>query len=897
MPTISCGALEVPYSDEGSGPPIVWIPGTGLCGSSWELQFGQFSDRYRCLTLDLRGSGRTGGEDGAFTVADLAADVAAWMDALAVGPATVVGLSLGSAIGQELAIARPDLVERLVLLATWSSSTAEHHIRRHFESRLYALENGPLDVYAQFAFWMSSHTLYDTDRERQTVVEALLAAHMSRNLRGTAGHFRADLAHETRDRLGQITCPTLVVHGDEDLITLPRYNRTVADLVPGATLATISAAGHLSWLERPDELKALLDEFLGAPPGDPAPDGGRRRNRRAHTPGDRAARRRIVVRSACPPGDGAMTDTSRSGDGAEAAIAVPGVPARPSWVIRRKIVPPPLPDSVVPRRRLETLLTGLLDQHRLVFVYASAGAGKTTAILQAAQRLHRPLAWLDLDATDVTTGRLLVYLEAALAVHVPEVAGVAAAALAAQLPHAEVAGLLAESVGDRPLLVVLDDAERLAGEPEALEVLAAFARYMPPSVRLVIASRAELPFRSSLGESPWVAAVGEEDLALTVEEATDALAAAGRTDIDPVDAIVETGGWVTGVLFEAWRAPDHVIGLGGEADPLHGYLATEILGQLSEADADFLDEPRCCRRSPRQAQALGLADAPTRMHSLSRRRVPVSWLRSGRRDRGAIPGSASSCSSSSPGAPSRNRRSCTVHRPAAVQRAPRRGSGAGVHRRGASQRGARGHPPGARADHRAHRLRPGRGVARDAGPRPSRGRRLAGSGGAHAGGRPGELRRRRGPGRPPRGGRPAVTLAASSARAAGFMAWCYLHAGRVDDIDQVLAVAPQGPDVDAARYSMAVVRDEPAVIDRPSLATLSGGPMDALVLRTRFDLGRLSLLTSAPQSPWAAKAAESWLVSGLLITGHTERAFELLPPARRQLRPERLAAARCSVPG
>lgn len=268
MPTIVCGDLDVHYQEQGSGPPIVWIPGTGLCGSSWELQFAQYADRYRCLSLDLRGSGRTGGEDSSFTVADLAADVAAWMDALEVGSATVVGLSLGSAVGQELAIARPDLVERLVLLATWSSSTAEHHIRRHFESRLYALENGPLDVYAQFAFWMSSHTLYDTDRKRQAVVEGLLAAHMSRNLRGTAGHFRADLAHESRDRLGQITCPTLVVHGDEDLITLPRYNRTVADLIYGATLATVPAAGHLFWLERPDELQALIDAFLATPPGD-----------------------------------------------------------------------------------------------------------------------------------------------------------------------------------------------------------------------------------------------------------------------------------------------------------------------------------------------------------------------------------------------------------------------------------------------------------------------------------------------------------------------------------------------------------------------------------------------------------------------------------------------------
>ena len=265
MPMIACRGIDVHYEEAGSGPPVVWIPGTGLCGSTWQPQVAHFADRFRCLTVDLRGSGGTGGEDTEFSVADLAGDVGGWLDAVGIDRAAVVGLSLGSAVAQELALARPDLVDRLVLLATWSSSTAEHHIRRHFESRLYALEHGPLDVYAQFAFWMSSPTLYDTEPDRQAAVERALAEHMSRNLRGTAGHFRADLTHETRDRLAQLSCPTLVVHGDEDLITLPRYNRTVADLVPGARLVTIPAAGHLSWLERPDELNAVLDDFLGGP--------------------------------------------------------------------------------------------------------------------------------------------------------------------------------------------------------------------------------------------------------------------------------------------------------------------------------------------------------------------------------------------------------------------------------------------------------------------------------------------------------------------------------------------------------------------------------------------------------------------------------------------------------
>ena len=264
MPTLRCADLQLYYEDTGTGPVVVWIPGTGLRASSWQAQVDAFSDRYRSLSLDLRGSGETRADDSSlpFTVADLAVDVARWLDGLGVTEAIVVGLSLGSAVAQELALARPDLVRGLVLVATWSSSRREHHIRRHFESRLYALEHGPLDVYRQFGFWMSSPTLYDTEPDRQAEVERLLAGAMSTDLAGTAAHFRADLGHETRDRLGSLTCPTLVVHGDEDLITLPRYNHTVAGLVPGAALATIPASGHLAPFERPAELNALIEEFL-----------------------------------------------------------------------------------------------------------------------------------------------------------------------------------------------------------------------------------------------------------------------------------------------------------------------------------------------------------------------------------------------------------------------------------------------------------------------------------------------------------------------------------------------------------------------------------------------------------------------------------------------------------
>lgn len=545
-------------------------------------------------------------------------------------------------------------------------------------------------------------------------------------------------------------------------------------------------------------------------------------------------------------------------------------------VIQLKITPPPIGGTVVRRPRIESLLGRLIEQHQVVCVLASAGAGKTTAVLQAAQQLRRPLAWLAVDATDAVTGRLLTYLEAAIARQVPAVEGMASAALASQLPHPEVAGLLAEAVGDSNLLLVLDDVERLAEEPAALAVVASFARYLPPAARLVLISRSVLPFDAGGAASylTYVAAVGEEDLAFTVQEATDALVLSGRPDVDPAEAIVETGGWVTGVLFEAWRSADHVIGIGGEADPLHGYLATQILAQLTPADREFLISTALLKEvTSAAAESLGVPDAAVRLHSLRSRRLPVSWDR----------GKAMRCHPRfreyllellrrrSDGEVRELHRAYArllvelQHDEEAVDEffaAGRLDEALEVVERVVVRVVER--TDFALAERWLQRLEP----VRD-GPRSAfvvaelmlalaredygRGVRLADEL-AVAGRRD--------------------ALAAASSRAASLIAWCYLHAGRVADIHAVLGIGRPGDELDAMRYAMRTVDDLPAAADGPA-GSLTGGPFDALVMRTHYDRGRLSLLADAPSSPWAAKAGEPWRVGALLATGHTEQGFEL----------------------
>lgn len=265
MPFVERDGVRIAYDLVGDGPPLVWVPGTGVGGAVWtKAQVPHFRDRYKCLTIDLRGAGRSDAPEGPYAVTQLADDVAAVVEAVLGGqPAHFVGWSLGAAAIQELALSRPHVVSSAVLIATWSSTSREHHIRRWFEARLLALRHAPIEVFRAFAFWMWAPTVVDLEPDRMTDIEEFFRSiSYSLPVHAYVAHFEADLAHETYERLPSISCPTLVLCGDEDLITLPRYNQTVASRIPRARLVVIPRAGHFVMLERPNEVNAAIDQFL-----------------------------------------------------------------------------------------------------------------------------------------------------------------------------------------------------------------------------------------------------------------------------------------------------------------------------------------------------------------------------------------------------------------------------------------------------------------------------------------------------------------------------------------------------------------------------------------------------------------------------------------------------------
>jgi ATP/maltotriose-dependent transcriptional regulator MalT/DNA-binding SARP family transcriptional activator len=549
-------------------------------------------------------------------------------------------------------------------------------------------------------------------------------------------------------------------------------------------------------------------------------------------------------------------------------------------VIHAKVRPPPSPEGEVRRPRVEDALGALIERHRTVVVSATAGAGKTTAVAAALRRLSRPVAWLTLDWSDAAPGRLVRYLEAALAAQLPDVGSVASDALAARIPHAEAVGLLVEAVGDEPVVLVVDELERLGDAPDAWPLLHALVRYAPPRMRVVLISRRALP-PAVLPQSGIraVAFLGEGALAFTTDEAAAALARRGDPAIDPAAAVAATGGWVTGVLFEAWRSHEHVVGTGGEADPLHGYLSAQILEQLPQADSGFLIGTSVLSDvTAAGAIALGHADAAERLASLRTARLPASWQDGGR-----------------------TLRCHPRFREYLLERLERRGADAMraiqlAHGRLLAAEGqdeeateallaaaapAEALPAAERAifgvidrldygvaERWLDALRP---VA-TAGPSPlviaelmlalaaEDFRRGAALGDALA-----EQGQRAG-------------LAAAVPAAALLMALCYAHGGRVETTWAVYeeAQGEPAPERQVLRYFMTIFSSDPP----PPRPELTGGPLDALVLSVDFGYGRLGELLAGEAVGWIRAWTQQWMISALAVTGRTQQALELYESVR-----------------
>ena len=264
MPQTTCRTgVTLNYEISGEGDPLLLVMGTSGSIPLWGELLPRLAERHRVIAFDNRGLGGSERGEGPISVAGLAEDASALLEALDVPRAHVLGWSLGSAIAQEMALAHPEQVASTVMYATWGRCDG---FQRSVLTALrlpYAVRDmeSALAI-AGIAF--SPQLLDNPDLEQ--MMGAMLPAFPQDDaqMQVTVEQWDADLVHDTLDRLGGITAPTLVVVGEQDLLTPTWQSKAVADAVPGARFELVTGPGssHALHLERPEDLVRIVDGFL-----------------------------------------------------------------------------------------------------------------------------------------------------------------------------------------------------------------------------------------------------------------------------------------------------------------------------------------------------------------------------------------------------------------------------------------------------------------------------------------------------------------------------------------------------------------------------------------------------------------------------------------------------------
>ncbi|HKX68292.1 MAG TPA: alpha/beta fold hydrolase [Intrasporangium sp.] len=263
--TVHTNGQDVFYEIHGDGPPLVLVMGIGYDSSLWTLhQVPALSARFRVVLLDNRDAGRSSRADRPYTIADMADDVAGLLDALDIDRTHLLGLSMGSMIGMEFALRHGDRLDRLVLAGP-GAAPARSAVEPISVWNWVKANDPSGDVFGaqQLAWLFSSAFLRNHQAVQETV--ALLASNPNPiDPEAYDRQAQAYLQFDALARLGGIEAPTLVIVGEQDLLTPPWTAREVAKGIPGARFELVTGDGssHVMPLERPDDFNQSVMNFL-----------------------------------------------------------------------------------------------------------------------------------------------------------------------------------------------------------------------------------------------------------------------------------------------------------------------------------------------------------------------------------------------------------------------------------------------------------------------------------------------------------------------------------------------------------------------------------------------------------------------------------------------------------
>jgi 3-oxoadipate enol-lactonase len=259
VPTAGDAGAELYWERSGRGEPLLLIQGMSGTHLSWGEPFlSRLEADFDCVVFDNRGIGNSTDVGEPFTIADLAADALAVMDAADLETAHVLGISMGGMTAQELALAAPESLRTLTLGCTYPGGDGSSLIAPEDAGPLFeAMASGELDRVFRAAYEVNLSPGFRADESTYTDFSAMAGALPARQATVQL-QIQAIAGHDTQARLAEIAAPTLVIHGTEDKMIPVANGELIAQVIPGARLEILDGVGHMFWWEQPERSAELL---------------------------------------------------------------------------------------------------------------------------------------------------------------------------------------------------------------------------------------------------------------------------------------------------------------------------------------------------------------------------------------------------------------------------------------------------------------------------------------------------------------------------------------------------------------------------------------------------------------------------------------------------------------
>lgn len=264
MPTSRVGDLDMVWDVAGApnAEPVLMINGLGAPRTAWGLQVPALAEHFRVFTFDNRDVGETGaGSLASYPISQFALDAIGLVEALELGPVHAIGASMGGAIAQEFALARPDLTLSLQIVCSWPRT----------DPYLAELVQGWSDMFTAMGreawarntwLWAYTYRWFTEPSNLANAARDMAADPFPQSAEMFARQCAAVIGFDALNRIPRIATPTQVVAGAEDVLTPPRYSEEIVAAIPDATYTLMPDVGHGMFWEATDSFNAKLVNFI-----------------------------------------------------------------------------------------------------------------------------------------------------------------------------------------------------------------------------------------------------------------------------------------------------------------------------------------------------------------------------------------------------------------------------------------------------------------------------------------------------------------------------------------------------------------------------------------------------------------------------------------------------------